>query len=86
MFEQSDTNCGLNKLRRWRTLAGGPALAGLAATLLGRLLPAPLLFCPPPPPPLEDCPWLALWLAAGGGAATAGGQFLSTSLCHLTLT
>ncbi len=85
------------------TLAGGPALAGLVATLLVRLPPAPVLLCPPRPllplprldleppallpprPALEGWLWEAPWLAACGGAARIGGQFLSTSLCHLTL-
>ena len=40
---------------------------------------------PPPRPVLEGWLWEAPWLAACGGAAGIGGQFLSTSLCHLTL-
>ncbi len=85
------------------TLAGGPALAGLAATLPVRLpLALVLLFPPRPPLPLPRLDleppalllprpalggwlWEALWPAACGAAGRIGGQFLSTSLCHLTL-
>jgi hypothetical protein len=67
------------------TLAGGPALAGLAATLLVRLPPAPVLLCPPRPPlllprlglefPALPPPRLALedWLCEAPWLAACGG-------------